>query len=288
MPRKRNDEPELGRVFSCRPGGEMKTSAKPGTTTLQIPLVSAEQVVPRVSEQTTSTLAPAKRFLNRYFYFSMSLLLAALVTWGFSRTVNDNLFHAAPPRPFLLWIHGATFSGWMVFFIAQSILVRVHRVNWHRFLGWFGVVLATAMVPLGIAIAIIMARFDAVQLHQSGTDAFLAIPFYGIIAFGVIIAVAIFLRKKPEFHRRLTFIATCGLMDAPLDRFDFLFYHNLSFLCVDLLIALGVVRDLVVDRSVHKVYRWALPVLIVGQSLAMYLWRSDPSWWGTTTHAILG
>jgi hypothetical protein len=218
----------------------------------------------------------------------MSLLLSALVVWGFSRTVNDNLFHAAPPRPSLLWIHGATFSAWMAFFIAQSTWVRIHRVSWHRFLGWFGVGLATVMVPLGIAIAIIMARFDAVQLHQSGTDAFLAIPFYGIIAFGVIITVAIFWRKRPEFHRRLIFIATCGLMDAPLDRFDFLFDHNLSFLCVDLLIALGVVRDLVVERRVHRVYRYALPAVIVGQSLAMYLWRSDPPWWRTITHAILG
>lgn len=146
------------------------------------------------------------------------------------------------------------------------------------------------MVPLGIAIAIaiVMARFDAVQLHQNGTNAFLAIPFYGIIAFGVIIALAIFWRKRPEFHRRLIFIATCGLMDAPLDRFDFLFDHNLSFLCVDLLIALGVVRDLVVDRRVHKVYRYALPALIVGQNLALYLWRGDPSWWRAGNHVILG
>ena len=267
----------------------MEIPPKDGATALQTPLVSAERVRPtRVSAEATSTFAPIKRFLNRYFYFSMSLLLTALVVWGFSRTVNDNLFHAAPPRPFLLWIHGAAFSAWMAFFIAQSTLVRIHRVNWHRFLGWFGVGLATAMVPLGIAIAIIMARFDAVQLHQSGTDAFLAIPFYGIIAFGVIIAVAIFWRKKPEFHRRLIFIATCGLMDAPLDRFDFLFDHNLGFLCVDLLIALGVVRDLVVDRRIHKVYGYALPAVIIGQSLAMYLWRSDSSWWHTTTHAILG
>jgi FtsH-binding integral membrane protein len=253
------------------------------------PFVTAEHVGPAVvREKGTSAENQFKGFVNRYFYFSMSLLLAALVAWGFSRTVNDNLFHADPPRPFLLWIHGAIFSAWMAFFIAQSTLVRIHRVSWHRFLGWFGVGLATLMVPLGIAIAIIMARFDAVQLHQSGTDAFLAIPFYVIIAFGVIIAVAIFWRKRPEFHRRLIFIATCGLMDAPLDRFDFLFDHNLSFLCVDLLIALGAVRDLVVDRRVHKVYRYALPALIVGQGLAMYLWRINPAWWRTSTHAILG
>ena len=158
---------------------------------MPMPFVKAEQVGSAAfSEKGTSTMPQVKGFVNRYFYFLMSLLFATLVVWGFSRTVNDNLFHAAPSRPFLLWIHGAAFAGWVAFFIAQSTLVRVHKVSWHRFLGWFGAGLATVMVVLGTAIAIIMARFDALQLHRSGTDAFLAIPFYDMIAFGVSIALA--------------------------------------------------------------------------------------------------
>jgi hypothetical protein len=218
----------------------------------------------------------------------MSLLFAILVVWGFSRTVNHSPFHAAPPRPILLWIHGAAFAGWVAFFIAQSLLVRVHKVSWHRFSGWFGAGLAAVMVPLGTAIAIIMARFDAVVLHQSDTDAFLAIPFYDMIAFGVLIALAIYWRKKPEFHRRLVFVATAGLMDAAVGRFDFVFNHNLYFVCLDLLILLGVLRDVVVDRRVHKVYLYALPALIVAQNLAIYMYRIKPYWWRTITHAILG
>jgi len=145
----------------------------------------------------------------------------------------------------------------VIFFIGQSALVRVRKVGWHRSLGWFGAGLATVMVPLGVATAIIMARFDTVQLHQSGADAFLSIPFYDMIAFGVCIALAIYWRTKPELHRRLIFL-------------------------------LGVARDLLVDRRVHKVYLRALPVLIVGQSLAVYMWRHNPSWWQAITHVIMG
>ncbi len=228
------------------------------------------------------------QLVQRYFYFAMSLLMAAIVVTGFRRTVNENLFHPAVPRPFILWIHGAAFSGWVIFFIFQSTLVRVHKVSWHRFMGWFGAGLAAVMVPLGTATAIIMDRFDTVQLHQSGGDAFLSIPFYDMIAFGVLIALAIYWRRRPELHRRLIFIATCGLMDAPVARFDYVFDHNLFFPCLDLLIALGVARDLLVDRRVHKVYRYALPLLIVGQSLAIYMWRQNPSWWQGITHAIMG
>jgi hypothetical protein len=227
-------------------------------------------------------------FVNRYFYFCMSLVFAALVVWGFSRTVNDNLFHASPPRPFLLWIHGAAFSTWVLFFIAQSGLVRLHKVSMHRFLGWFGAGLATVMVPLGVTIAVIMARFDTVVLHQTGADAFLAIPFFDMIAFGMLIALAIYWRKRPDFHRRLVFIATCGLMDAALGRFDYLFNHNLFYPCLDLLIVLGVVRDLIVERRVNKVYVYALPVLIVGQAVTVYAWRMNPAWWQSITHAIMG
>jgi hypothetical protein len=258
-----------------------------------MPIVNAEHIaesvgVVAIPERGTSTTLRFKAFVNRYFYFLMSLLLATVVVSGFSRTVNESLFHAAPPRPLLLWIHGAVFSSWVVFFIAQSTLVRIRKVSWHRFMGWFGAGLATVMVALGVAIAIVMARFDTVQLHMSDADAFLAIPFYGMLAFAVIIALAIYWRKTPEFHRRLMFVGTCGLMDAAFARFDFVYYHHLFFVCVDLLIALGVLRDLFVDGRVHKVYRYALPAVIVGQNFAIYLWRVDPAWWRAVTHGIMG
>ncbi len=253
--------------------------------------VNAERVGPALGPEkklSTTILTGRNGILNRYFYFAMSLLAAAIVVAGFRRTVNDNLFHPAIPRPFILWIHGAAFATWVCFFIFQSTLVRIHKVSWHRFSGWFGAGLATVMVVLGVSTAIIMARFDAVQLHQKDTDAFLSIPFYDMIAFGVCIGLAIYWRKKPELHCRLIFIATCGLLDAAFGRFDYLFDHNLYFPCLDLVILLGVVRDLLVDRRVNKVYVYALPLLIVGQSFAVYMFRHNPSWWQGITHAILG
>lgn len=254
-----------------------------------MPSVAGQEILaPKIVTSTKSKQTHLKTFLSRYFYFSMSLVFAVLVVWGFSRSVDANLFHASPPRPFLLWIHGAAFSLWVVFFMAQSTLVRVHKVSWHRFLGWFGAGLAAVMVPLGFTIAVIMARFDTVVHHQADAYAFLSIPFYDMIAFGTCVALSIYWRKRPEFHRRLVFIATCGLMDAALGRFDFLFNHNLFYPCLDLLIVVGVVRDLAVDRRVSRVYLYALPVLIVGQSLSVHMWRINPSWWQSITHVIMG
>jgi len=239
-------------------------------------------------EKEASTTNPLKTFLSRYFYLSMSLVLAALVILGFSRTVNASLFHANPPRPLLLWVHGAVFSTWLVFFIAQSALVRARKVSVHRLLGWFGAGLAAVMVVLGFTIAVVMTRFDTVVLQQKGVDAFLSIPFADMIIFGSCIAMAIYWRKKSEYHRRLVFIASCQLMDAAIGRFDFMFNHNLFFPALDCLIALGMVHDWVVDKRVHKVYLYALPSLIVVQSLAIYARRINPKWWQGITQAILG
>ena len=108
-----------------------------------------------------------------------------------------------------------------------------------------------------------------------------------MIVFGACVAMAIYLRKRPEYHRRLVFIATCQLMDAAIGRFDFWFNHNLFYAGLDLLIVLGMARDWVVDGRVHKVYLYALPAMIALQSLATYLWRANPAWWQAVTRAIL-
>lgn len=239
-------------------------------------------------QKEVSATNPLKAFLSRYFYLSMSLVLAALVVSGFSRTVNVGLFHANPPRPWLLWVHGAAFSTWIVFFIAQSALVRARKVSVHRLLGWFGAGLAAVMVPLGFTIAVIMTRFDILVLHQSGVDSFLSVPFTDMILFGSCMALAIYWRKRPEYHRRLVFVASCQLMDAAIGRFDFMFNHSLFYPALDGLILLGMVRDWVVDGRVHKVYLYALAAMIVVQGFATYTWRVNPGWWTAFTHAVLG
>lgn len=244
-------------------------------------------VVARLAKQ-TSAITPLKSFLRRYFYLTMSLVFAGLVVWGFSHTVDQNLFHAKPAKPLLLWMHGAAFSAWVVFFIAQSALVRVRKVSVHRALGWFGAGLAALMVVLGCAVTVYLTRWDITVLHQSGVSSFIGIGFWDMAVFGTLIALAILWRRKPDYHRRLIFIATCELMDAAIGRFDFWFNHSIFYAGLDLLIVAGMMRDVVVDGRIHKVYLYALPVLIVGQTLTVYLWRANPGWWQAVTHAILG
>ena len=244
-----------------------------------------------VSQQTIARPTPGVTgrtgLIDRYFYLFLSLVVAAVVVAGFSNTVGPNLIHAAPRRPVLLWLHGAAFSAWVVFFILQSGLVRIRKVSWHRTLGWFGAALAALMVVLGCVVSVVMFRFDALVLKQPDPS-FLSVTFWDMFAFGTAVALAILWRGKPEVHRRLLVVGTCCLLDAGFGRFDYVFNHNLLFWCLDGVILLGVVRDLLVDRRVHKVYLYALPVLVVGQNVAIYLWRHPPGWWMSMCRETLG
>jgi branched-subunit amino acid permease len=109
-----------------------------------------------------------------------------------------------------------------------------------------------------------------------------------MLFFASLFALGVYWRRKPEFHRRLLFLATCVLLDAAFGRFLYIFHHSLFYLCLDAVMLLGVARDLVVNRSVHKVYRIAIPLLCAAQPVVVYLWRASPAWWLGTTKAILG
>ena len=231
---------------------------------------------------------PLKVFLRGYFYTCMSMVMAALAVWGFSRTVDARLLHANPPRPLLLWFHGTVFSAWIVLFIAQSALVRVRKISVHRILGWFGAALAATMVVSGFIVSVVMLRFDMAVLHLKNVASFLSILWCDMIIFGVCMALAIYLRKRPEYHRRLVFMASCQLLQAAFVRFHYIGYHDLFYPALDVRVVAGMLRDQVVDGRVHRVYLYAFPAMLVLQGLATYLERVNPSWWQAATLAILG
>jgi len=235
------------------------------------------------------TLTGRGSLIDKYFYLAMSLLLVAITVWGFGHTVNDVLFHPIVPRPLLLWIHAATFCCWLLLFVLQSALVRTHHVRWHRTLGWFVAGVGAAMIPLGVVVAVVMGRFDTQILHEAGADTFEFISFGDMAIFTVWLALGIYWRRKPQLHRPIFFIATCGLIGAAFGRVPYLTVpHNLTYVCVDAIIFLGALRDLLVTRRIHLVYRIALPALAVAQYGIVYMITTPPQWWVQLAHTMMG
>ncbi|HEX4322887.1 MAG TPA: hypothetical protein VHZ52_18380 [Acidobacteriaceae bacterium] len=221
---------------------------------------------------------PSVRTRLPYFYFCMSLLIAGVVIYGFSHTIDHNLIHPHPPPPWILYLHAPVFCGWVLFFILQTVLVRTRNVRIHRTLGWFGSVLGTGLLVLGYATSTSMDRFAYRLTHDSSYAAFLSVQLNDLICFSVPFALAIYWRKRPEFHRRLMLVATCALVDAAFGRIPWLplMYSPGG---VDALILLGVARDLIVDRRVHKVYLYALPGFVCCQVICMQAFLHQWPWW---------
>ena len=249
-----------------------------GATDMGIPVPAVER-------------SPTKRrsgFLESYFYFAMALLIPAMVVFGFSFTIGRNLIHPAIPRPLILYVHAAAFSGWLLFFLLQSALVRTRNVNVHRSIGWFGAGFGALIPVVGVATAIAMGRFDIRQLHQNHVEMDLMIPLWDMVVFTTAFGLAIYRRGKPEYHRRLVYIATCALTAAAFGRFPAYLLHPTFFYAgVDVLVLLGMLRDWMVSRKIHPVYWYALPALIVGQTIVMYTNTHDLTYWRSIADRLL-
>jgi hypothetical protein len=201
------------------------------------------------------------------FYLAMSLLMLAVVTYGFSRTVGEALIHTQRPHRLvlLLSIHGAIFYSWIVIFVAQCALVRSRNLRLHRRLGWVGAADALLVVVMGV-----WATFA-----QPAPFTLERIGLVSMAGFGIPVALAILLRKRPAYHRRLLFIGTAMLTNAAFARFPGTYLPgHFFYLGTDLFIAIGIAHDLWSERRIHVVYRYSMPLILAAEiGVLIPAWR---------------
>jgi 6,7-dimethyl-8-ribityllumazine synthase len=88
----------------------------------------------------------------------MSLGFLAVALIGFSTTLFLPLARGTFVAPPVIYLHGALVFSWLIFFIAQALLIRVRNVSVHRRLGWFGALLGIAVVISGVAVSFHVVR----------------------------------------------------------------------------------------------------------------------------------
>jgi len=226
--------------------------------------------------------------VGRAFYFILALIIATGVAAGFHPRLERYLLHSPTPLPLILYVHAAVFTGWVILFVLQSALIGIGRVKLHRKVGVFGLVLGVAVAIIGFATAIVMARFRAQPGHADGVP-FLVLTLNDMIEYSIFFALAIYWRKKPEFHRRLMFIATCTLTSAAVRR---LLPNSAPdqwiYVGVDALILLGLGGDWIINKRLHAVYLYGFAAALLGQLIAMYLYLSGSPAWLAIGHWLIG
>jgi hypothetical protein len=243
----------------------------------------------------TNSLADRSRHTPRQagrrssFHVLLALLMAGVVVYGFGRTIDDGLIHPSIARPSLLYVHAVVFSAWILIYVVQTVLVRVGQLRVHRRLGLAGLYVGTAIPFLGVSTAIVMRRFDMIHFQQPIN--FLVVPLWDMVAFTPCFVLGALWRKRPEFHRRLMFLATCMIIDAGLGRFpvpDSWFSVGWFYFAVDSLVLIAIARDVVIQRRVHPVFAIGMPLIVMGQLVAWTLWRHPPAAWTAFCHVLVG
>src|SRR5579862_9597023 len=220
--------------------------------------------------------------LARFSYFIFGLIIAAVVVAGFSQTFGPRLLHPPSPRPPIIYFHVAVFASWIMLFLLQTALVATGNVKLHRKVGLLGIALGVTLAITGVAVSIV-SLIAYTRPGHSDPAPFLAIFLNDMIQFAAFFGLAIYWRKKPEFHRRLMFIATCTLLSAPTIRLLPVGLDDSRnkwiYVGVDALILLGLGRDWIINKRIHPVYLYGLPAAFIGQLIALHLDLSrSPTW----------
>jgi hypothetical protein len=202
------------------------------------------------------------------FFATMSLVVAALVAWGFGPSYTRGL--APPGLPFWVHFHGAVMTAWILLFAVQAALVRRRSLPLHRTLGFASIGLVVVMLPLGMATNLLGIRRDAVPPFFTPEQVFAA-DLCDLLLFAGLYSWALVWRHRRDWHKRLMLGATILLSWPGIARIHFLGAFGLGMiipLSLLVLVALalaGPLHDLGIRRRVHPAYLWSLgAVLILG------------------------
>jgi hypothetical protein len=93
--------------------------------------------------------------------------------------------------------------------------------------------------------------------------------------FGLSVALAIFWRKRPAYHRRLVLVGTAMLTNAAFARFPGTYLPgHFFYLGTNLILAIGIAHDLWKELLIYIVYRYAMPLFLAAQfAVLIPAWR---------------
>lgn len=221
-------------------------------------------------------------------WFAIYMGFKAPITMRFTGHAD----YAAPPQ---LVLHVWSYFGWMTLLTLQATLVGRRKLDWHRKLGIIGAILAVCVTVSGVWAETYSQRFYAPQDPEN--IRFFMVPVYATVVFGGFILLAFLRRRDPASHKRLILLGTSAVVAGPYARWwgssilkvtgDSVFGIVAKYYTGMELILLGAVfYDLATRGTVHKVYRWGVPVIIALQFTASFVWHSD--WWPPLGRELLG
>lgn len=227
---------------------------------------------------------PGRKY-DHVFFSGMAVLLLGSVFLGFARSYYlAGMFHAPLPST-IIHVHGALFSSWILFLLAQTTLVAAGRTDVHRRIGIAGFLLACVMVIVGVWAA-------TNSLGRSGgppgidPQVFYVVPMTDMLIFSVLVFFAYRARFVSAAHKRIIMVATVALMTAAIARWPIAAIHRkplLAAMVSYVFLVSMVAYDLWSTHKIHRATLWASAFLIFVQQVRFPIaqtatWHAFATW----------
>lgn len=197
---------------------------------------------------------------QRWFYVTAALFAAAVIFAGFAPTFYLKTFFGTPELSALKVMHGVVFSSWIVLFVTQTWLVASDRRDIHRRLGVAGALLVAVMSVVGYLLAVDAGRRGISPDSHVTPLSFMAIPLFDLGVFVALVAWALLLRRRSDWHKRLMLVATLSLLPPALARIALQFppapVMPIALGGAALIVLAVTIIDSVAQRRLHPAMLW--------------------------------
>ena len=269
----------------------------------------AQPIVVRERRPDRLSGTPRAHAIDRWIYVftAASFIVIALAGFIPSSLAKIAAVQAGerPPFPLILHMHAVLMGSFLLLLLAQTTLVATGRCALHRRLGLLAMVLAPALVAVGLILVptTYHTAWVATQNTAPGAseelqqvllirDNIMLLQLRVGFLFPLLLLIGLRARgREAGLHKRMMILATAMALPAGIDRIPWLpTTLPESPLATDLytLLALSpmLLWDVVRNRSVHRAY-WiwlavSLPVAIVVHGL----W--DTPWWHAAAPRLMG
>jgi hypothetical protein len=252
---------------------------------------------------------PRAHAIDRWIFVFMAAWFIAIVLAGF---IPDSLEKIAmvragarPPFPAVLHMHAVLMGSFLVLLLAQTWLMATGRRALHMQLGVLGLVLAIALVIVGIVLVPTNYHMlsDAARSGAPGAaekfgaalhvwENIMLLQLCVGILFPMFIAIGLKARAgNAGLHKRMMILATALPLPAGIDRIPWLpatmpwsplSAHLYTLLAVSPMFIWDVVRN----RKVHPAYLIWLAIFIPTAVLQLLLW--DAPMWHAAARWLMG
>ena len=236
-----------------------------------------------------TTAVPVVRLSGeRRFFLGMAAALAACTFAGFAQTYFLLRWTGAPSLEPIVHLHGVLFTAWVLLFGLQAGLISARRHDIHAITGLAAIVLAAAIVVLGIIISVSRSRPPA--LSPLTNEQFLIMPIVTIGLFALFVTLAFLNRHRPDYHKRYMLLATIHIVIPALARMTLLLPVVPrgvvgALLIVDLFLIALARFDWRTLGGLHRATLVGGLIAVISQPLRFMIAQSD--WWPGIARSLL-